>query len=494
MLGEAIGNKFAGGLGGKALGNAGSWLARLFGQGSYSVKKNSLIPGRVETAPEIAAPPVFGSIGKGADVVFSHREFVGDVKSSVGFATTVYPINPGNPNLFPWASQIAKLYEEYEALGIVLEYRPTSATAVGTTSAGMGVVIMATDYDVYDRNYTSKRAMEAAEFSSAGVPYDRFIHPIECDPARNVMRSMYIVPGITDASQASGDERMSVLGNLTIATVGQQTTGDVIGELWISYHIRLSRPILEDTIAPSTEFCQEVTGTATNIAINKLKVYTSNLAALNVTTQGKGNQGRINVDGFPRSGRYQCMLKCQSADLGVAWYPPVNQGLLYGYGVTVANWTDGTGVAYAGSGREVGIGWSGTNCWALTVVVDVVVGQSAAYINFPFYCPTTGASVNWSLIVNAEPVMVPYVPPAVSVRKAIFVNHSSVSTDSAAGAAAAASLNTSAAAAACAAAGDPWEEELTLTDDTKDNDPEVVAALAVLHRKQYGVNAAKGKS
>lgn len=246
-LGEAVGGIVPIPGAGRLLGNAGSWLSRLLGQGNYyPIRKNSLVDRQsVETMPAVAAPPVFGSIAKGADITFAHREFVADILSSSEFTATTYPLNPGNPNLFPWMSKIASLYEEYEFLGVIFEYRPTSATAVGTTSSGMGVVLMATDYDCYDSNFTSKRAMEAAEYSSSAVPYQKFIHPIECDPKRNVLRSAYIVPGITTASSAPGDQRMSVHGNFTIATEGQPNAGNRIGELWISYHIRLSRPVLE---------------------------------------------------------------------------------------------------------------------------------------------------------------------------------------------------------------------------------------------------------
>jgi hypothetical protein len=191
--------------------------------------------------------PTFNSLKGGSDIIMSHREYVADVKSSIDFAITTYPLNPGNPILFPWFSQIAQLYEEYEFLGVLLEYRSLCATAVGTTQAGMGAVITATDYDVTDKNYTSKRAMEAAEFAVSGVPYSTFIHPIECDPRRNVVSQGYVVPGILTSSQAPGDPRLSVLGNFSIATTGMQTTTDTIGELWISYHVRLSRPILEIT-------------------------------------------------------------------------------------------------------------------------------------------------------------------------------------------------------------------------------------------------------
>jgi len=244
-IGNAIGSEF--GIG-KQLGNAGSWLSRVFGMGKYTIKRNTLLHPSGENlvqGMDTQSPPSFSTSGRGSDIIFSHREYVADVLSSINFRTTTYPINPGNPSLFPWMSQIASLYEEFEMLGMILEYKSSSGTSNTSAVPGMGLVLMATDYDPYDTTFNSKRQMEAAEFSSSGVPYSNFMHPIECDPKRNVLRTQYVVPGITNYTQASGDARFSVLGNTTIATIGQQADNVTMGELWVTYHVRLSRPILE---------------------------------------------------------------------------------------------------------------------------------------------------------------------------------------------------------------------------------------------------------
>jgi hypothetical protein len=106
---------------------------------------------------------------------------------------------------------------------------------------------LATEYDAYDAGYTTKRQMEAAEFSSSAVPYQAFMHPVECDPQKMVLRANYVAPGVSNISQLPGDTRFYIPSVTTIATVGQQTAGQTIGELWVTYHIRLSKPILEVT-------------------------------------------------------------------------------------------------------------------------------------------------------------------------------------------------------------------------------------------------------
>jgi hypothetical protein len=235
--------------------SAGSWLSRALGLGAYNVSKNSLMAGgggpadgmAVETAPAVNRPPAFGTESKGSDIIISHSEFITDVQSSIAFSTTQYLNNPGNPALMPWFAQLSQYYEEFEFLGLIYCYRPTSATAVGTTNAAMGVVILATEYDAYDAGYTTKRQMEAAEFSSSAVPYQAFMHPVECDPQKMVLRANYVAPGVSNISQLPGDTRFYIPSVTTIATVGQQTAGQTIGELWVTYHIRLSKPILEVT-------------------------------------------------------------------------------------------------------------------------------------------------------------------------------------------------------------------------------------------------------
>lgn len=282
-----------------ALGDAGSWLSRALGFGKYTVRRNSLVRGAtVERGPSVASPPSFGTNGVGSDIVLSHREYIMDIKSSTGFATTTIPINPGNPTMFPWLSQIASLYEEFDIMGLMFEYRATSATAVGTTNAGMGVVLMATDYDCYDSNYTSKRAMEAAEFSSSAVPFETFLHPVECDRKRNVLSQQYVVPGMRSPEDAEGDERMSVLGNFTVGTEGQQTDGDEIGELWVTYHVKLSRPILESYAPTTSIYASVASGTVSdtgNLNITQ-QVVTGGLPGFGWSQTGTGNTARLIIN------------------------------------------------------------------------------------------------------------------------------------------------------------------------------------------------------
>ncbi len=67
--------------------------------------------GRVARAPVATSrttrtgkPQMRGTYDK---TVIVHREFVDDVPGSIAFSLKEYAVNPGNPALFPWLSQIA---------------------------------------------------------------------------------------------------------------------------------------------------------------------------------------------------------------------------------------------------------------------------------------------------------------------------------------------------------------------------------------------------
>lgn len=231
LVGSQVGNSLGIPGASTALGNAGSWLAKVFGFGAYKVKTNSLMTQNV------------AQFSDNGSITFSHREFIADVSSSVDFQNRSHIINPGNASLFPWLSTIARNFEQYEFLGLIFEFKSTSATAVGSTNTGLGTVIMATDYDVIDDPYTTKQSMEVADFATSSAPCNDQIHPIECDPKQNVLQKLYIQNAVDNASLPD-DARFSVLGNFQLATSGMQAVS-TIGELWVSYHVRLTKPQLD---------------------------------------------------------------------------------------------------------------------------------------------------------------------------------------------------------------------------------------------------------
>lgn len=226
-LGGGIGSLFGGA--GAAIGaGLGHLAGTIIGRGAYTVKRNTLAMGD--------GPPVFGD---GA-IVITHREYVGDIKSSVNFTNRIWNINPGNPDLFPWLSTIAGQFQNYQFLGLVFEFKTTSAVAVSSTNTALGTVVMATNYDSAAPAFSSKQEMEAYEFSTSTAPCTSALHPVECAPSQNTLSTLYV----QTPTAATVDPRFRNLGELNLATVGMQAASNV-GELWVSYHVRLSKPALQ---------------------------------------------------------------------------------------------------------------------------------------------------------------------------------------------------------------------------------------------------------
>lgn len=233
--------KGAASLAGRALGSflgqgdlgayAGEGLAKLLGYGDYrtSIKGNSLMA----DVPSQAVPKFHGDGKRG--VRLTEREFICNITSgnvvtgSSLFTNQAFPLNPTDPDTFPWLSKIANLFDQWEPHGIVFEFHTTSSTFNGTSQA-LGAVIMATDYDVNDPIYNSKQVMENADYACSAVPSSSLLHGIECDPKERPLPVMYTKP-------RSGQLNFSTLGNFQIATSGCSTSGTTLGELWISYDI-----------------------------------------------------------------------------------------------------------------------------------------------------------------------------------------------------------------------------------------------------------------
>jgi hypothetical protein len=224
---------------GRYAGNVASWFTKLMGSGTYTVKGNSVMAG-----PE----PGIATFKPNGSTVVTHREFIKDITGSTGFTNSGYLLNPGNADLFPWLSTMALNYEQYEWLGLAFEFK--SSCSFSTATGNLGTVIMATDYDALDANFASKREMEIADFSGSASPVNTFMHFIECAPKQSVLRQMYVQQGNV-VEDYPDDPRFSIPGRFQLGTQGMPSEF-VIGELWVTYHVKLMKPTIAPASASST--------------------------------------------------------------------------------------------------------------------------------------------------------------------------------------------------------------------------------------------------
>jgi hypothetical protein len=252
-------------------------IATITGMGDYVVKENTLFNGAVSQA----SPPSFKSSSGPGCTSIVHREYLADV-ASVGsaFNLTQYTISPLNSGTFPWLSAIAQNFEQYKILGMVFEFKTTSATAVSSTNTALGSVIMATQYNINEPAFVSKLQMDQYEYAVATNPSISAIHPIECAPRDGFANLLYTY------TSSAGDPRLSTFGNFFIATVGQQAAS-VIGELWVSYHIELHKPRLFASVSEvSLSTVVTASGSTTYNSSNWMQSSLSGSNGFTVTTVG----------------------------------------------------------------------------------------------------------------------------------------------------------------------------------------------------------------
>lgn len=230
-----MGGAIGGLLGNKGLGaDIGSQLAKITGVGDYQI--SGLVGGQV--------PSTFGSRAK--SLVVRHVEYIANIVSDAtgAFKLQAFDLNPGLNSSFPWLSQIAQGFEEYEWRSMIWAFKSTSGDALNSTNTALGSVLMATEYDSSRPVFQNQQQMANHEFSTTSRQSCSMLHAVECKKSISVLRGHRYVR--TGAVPQDDDERFYDHGKFQIASVGNQpvTGGAVIGELWVSYEVEFFKPQL----------------------------------------------------------------------------------------------------------------------------------------------------------------------------------------------------------------------------------------------------------
>lgn len=230
-------------------GLAGSILSKISGSGAYDIRPEILarINRNTILKPQLGDQiPAFGHLGDGTRI--QHREYVGDILSSVDFSNNVFPVQIASSKTFPWASQLAPLYSQYKIMGMVFEFRSMYSDSVVSTSANasLGSLIGCCEYNANALPFSNSVQMQNALFAESVKPSNSVMFPIECDPYQTPSLPLYTA--LSNGYQndlLANDQRLNSLGNFQIATVGNQTNGQNLGQLWVSYDIMLYKQQLD---------------------------------------------------------------------------------------------------------------------------------------------------------------------------------------------------------------------------------------------------------
>ena len=220
----------------------GASLSRWLGSGSYAVQSNSLLAAASrKTSADIPAMHRTAT-----SIIVSHKEYLGEILGSTTFSVLqTFPLNPGMSLTFPWLSGLATQFQEYRFRGLVFHYVPTSGSAISSTNAALGTVMLQTSYRASDSAPVSKVEMVNEYWACEGSPAEAFVHPIECKSRENVLSAQYVRSGDVPIGAT---KELYDLGETYIAVSGQQASGNVLGDLWVTYEVELLKPIVSSNV------------------------------------------------------------------------------------------------------------------------------------------------------------------------------------------------------------------------------------------------------
>lgn len=218
---------------------------------------NGLISGGADTMPRMQH--INDETGS---LMVSHRERLMDVfaPSDSGFHQDVFTVSPGIEKTFPWLSQIAANYEEYELMQCVFEYDGHSLVGINDTLEVQGSLIMATQMNVKDKPFRDRHEMERFPHASKCAQHGSMVHGVECDP-RKIQGDghRYIrMGGLTkDEDARDFDHAKFTIGQYNTPT---ELANKEIGQLFVYYTVKLMKPKISsgrgDAISTFRAFCE----------------------------------------------------------------------------------------------------------------------------------------------------------------------------------------------------------------------------------------------
>ena len=187
------------------------------------------------------------SFGSSTDaVVITNKEYVRDLycpQTLNAFQIVdALSLNPGLGETFPWLSQVAMNYEEFEFQQLAVTFKSIIDQSLATNGQS-GQVALTTSYNPGQDPFGSKQEMMGYAGGMSCKTNQSMIHGVECDPAKNSgTAGKYVRPGYV----ANQDLKNYDLGTtyISILDAPTQFLGQTLGELWVSYTVVLRKPKL----------------------------------------------------------------------------------------------------------------------------------------------------------------------------------------------------------------------------------------------------------
>lgn len=307
-------------------------------------------------------------MGPDGSIVFTYREFLGDVTGSTAFNLANYFINPGLSSTFPFASRIAQNFQQYEFEHIFFEFKSKSSDALNSTNTALGTVVTATNYNCCEPNFANKVQMEATIGNVSERPSKSQIHGLDVRPSSTPLPQLYIR---TQAVPSNQDQHLYDLANFQIATSGMQAAAN-IGELWVDYSMKLMKPRLPEAESPGELYghISASSGCTSAVPLGTFVVDPLSTIPLNPKTMGPGTNSAFHL---PYQGTFMVIGMWESATGGPA--PPGFNQLTIPSNLSITNFRADS---VAGIFSNSGSGSSSAYFAAFVTVTTAGVGDNNA--------------------------------------------------------------------------------------------------------------------
>jgi len=221
--------------------------------------------------------PMFTSQGDEDGVVICHKEYLGDIISSStagAFKIDTWNINPADHNTFPWLSTLVGAnFQQFKFESLIFHFKSTSADALNSTNTALGSVFSCINYDATDEDFESRYEIENSDWSKSCKPSDDILIPVECAPRFTAMNGMlYLANGVMPAGV---DPKMYYLGKLSLASQGLQGTSVNIGSLFVTYRVRLYKPVMSRPLSQALFYSQLRSGVSANVRLGNADITNS---------------------------------------------------------------------------------------------------------------------------------------------------------------------------------------------------------------------------
>lgn len=210
---------------------------RITGSGDYKMSPNIGMIKQNSLFNSAKNQPISFSSGM-SSFVFEHSEYIGDVISSGvsgGFEIDSFDVSPSDSRCFPWLSNIAENFQQYEVEGMIFRFESTSGQSVASTNTALGNVMAFFSYDYSDELPKSKQALLQYDGCVDARASESFLVGVECAKDSLPFNKLY-----TGETKAGNDPRMNYKGKFVIASNGIPGPAVNLGELWVHYRIRMN--------------------------------------------------------------------------------------------------------------------------------------------------------------------------------------------------------------------------------------------------------------